>query len=278
MIRWCLLAVFALLPAGVAAAGDRAPQGYDDLGRQLRLSGNALRAALDDALPDGVRVVGVEAGYLAGQGVLVIVDLASPWYRLDGRDTDLAPELSSLEQIPDMVHEILTEMNIGLSRGEVAELQALRGIRDEQRALRAEQRALRARLREFRRERLRAPPDRAEALSREIDGLESEFAAAEARERALAADAETRRVDIDGLPARAPAALDRQTLDAAVARVVCGYGAGLELHDDAERLNVVVRRADATRYYVFPLDRVRSCAGDAAEPASLLEDSLRYDG
>ena len=268
MIRWCLLGVFALLPAGVAAAGDRAPQGYDDLGRQLRLSGNALRAALDDALPDGVRVVGVEAGYLAGQGVLVIVDLASPWYRLDGRDTDLAPELSSLEQIPDMVHEILTEMNIGLSRGEVAELQALRGIRDEQRA----------RLREFRRERLRAPPDRAEALSREIDGLEAELAAAEARERALTADAETRRVDIDGLPARAPAALDRQTLDAAVARVVCGYGAGLELHDDAERLNVVVRRADATRYYVFPLDRVRSCAGDAAEPASLLEDSLRYDG
>ena len=220
-------------------------------------------------------MVGVEAGYLAAQGVLVIVDLASPWYRLDARDVDLAPELSSLEQIPDMVHEILAEMNLGLSRGEVAELQALRSIRDQQQALRAEQRALRARLRELRRERLRAPPDRAQSLSRQIDALDSELAAADARERALAAEAGSLRVDIDGQPAAAPAAVDRQTLDAAVAGVVCRHGAGVELRDDPGRFNVVVRQADSTRYYVFPLDRVRACADD---PAALLEDGLRYDG
>lgn len=283
MTRWCLLTAVALvwgglLPAGAAAAGDRALQGYDELSRQLRAGGDRFRAGLEDALPDGVRVVGVEAGYLAGQGVLVIVDLASPWYRLDGGDIDLAPELSSLEQIPDMVHEILTEMNLGLSRGEVAELQALRRIGDEQRALRAEQRALRARLRELGRERLRAPPQQAEALSRELDALESELAAAQARERALAAEAEAVRAAIDEPPAGAPAAVDRPALDAAVAGVVCRNGADFETGDPGGRINVVVRRGDSTRYYVFPLDRVQACADGAADPALLLEESLRYDG
>lgn len=277
MIRWGLLAAAALLAAGAAAA-DRAPPGYEDLGSQLRAGGEAIRAALAEALPEDVRVVEVEAGYLAGQGLLVIADLANPWYRLDGPEVELAPDLSSLERIPDMVHEILAELNLGLSRREADELNALRGLRDAERAVRGEQRALRGRLRELGRERLRAGPDRAEPLTREIEAVEAELAAADAREQALAAEADGLRAAVDAPPARPQGTLDRQRLDSAVAGAVCTQAARFELPGDETRISVVVRRADATRYYVFELERVRACADGTVDAALLLEDSLRYDG
>lgn len=129
MKRWLLFrsllvtATSLTLPAPAPAASPRAPEDYPQIRRELRIGADVLRAALDDAVPESRRVVDVETGYLAGQGVLVIVDLVSPWLRIDGRSIDIAPEITGLERIPDMVHEILTELNLGLPRHQVEDLE-----------------------------------------------------------------------------------------------------------------------------------------------------------
>ena len=266
-------------PAAAPAASPREPDEYGQIRRELRIGSDVLRAALADALPESRRVLDVEAGYLAGQGVLVVVDLGSPWFRVGGRGIDVDPDLTSLEQIPAMVQEILDELNLGLSRHQVEDLKELREIREAQRAVRAEQRALRSQLREKRRTLQRTGDDRAaDVLRGEIDALQADFAAAEDEERTLEEDAATVRETVDR-PAdqAARAAAPAASLDVAVAEAVCGYGATFKSLAAQQRLNVLVRQARVSRYFVFEMAQVRKCQAGGMDAAELLGESLVYE-
>jgi len=192
-----LVALWAACGGATAADTTGTPPGPEPaLAEQLQRSRILLHRALDDALPQGLSVVEVETGYLAGQGLLVIADLVS-WYRRQGGALDLDDGITRLEQIPDMVHDILRELDLGLSRHQVDDLQALRGLRDEQQAVRAERRALRGELRELRRRRTAADADGAAAEVARLDGeltaLEARLEAAAERERRLEREAERKR-------------------------------------------------------------------------------------
>jgi hypothetical protein len=267
------------VPAAATAASARTPEDYAKIRRELRIGADVLRAALANAIPQSQRVVNVEAGYLAGQGVLVIVDLANPWFRFDHRSIDIDPEITRLEHIPDMVHDILADLNLGLSRHQVEDLKELREIRDAQRGVRAEQRALRSKLRELRRQ-LQRTGNAAEVdrLHTHIATLEADLAAAEDEERTLDQDAVIVRDTLDppspsaGDGADAPA-----SLDLAVAESVCSYGATFGSLSAGQHLNVLVRRAQVSRYYVFEMEQVRACRDGGLTPEGLLEAGFGYE-
>lgn len=265
----------AAASAPAQAPGDHTPAGYEGIAQELRLGREALRSTLEDTLPEGVTLVELETGYLAAQGLLVIADLARPWYRRGTLDLDA--DLSGLEEIPDMVHEILRELDLGLSRQQVDELEELRGLRDAERAARAEQRAIRGQLRELGRRRLLAEGAEARTLEGEIDTLEAELADAAARERDLEHRAERRVSERPpggtATPAPPPAAVDR-----AVAEALCRHGGAFGFAGDDEYANVVVRNGQESRYYVFTMTRVRACGTGDIEPQTLLERSLHYGG
>jgi len=275
-----LLTVAAATSGAAPAAGSREPDGYRQIDRELRIGADVLRAALADALPESRQVLEVEAGYLADQGVLVIVEMASPWFRIDGRRYDVDPRITSLEQIPAMVQEILGELELGLAPEQVEDLKELRAIRESQRGVRAEQRALRAQLREKRRALLRAgDTGAADALTHEIEALQAELAAVEEDERALEQDAVTVRDTLE-TPERRPNGDQNDApanLDDAIAESVCAYGATFKTLSGEQRVNVLVRQAGASRYYVFRMAEVRKCQEGDVTPEALLAESFVYE-
>jgi hypothetical protein len=276
-IRTLLLT--ALLWPGIGTAADppvSTPAPAATITAELEQASEFLRTALDDALAPGLTVVDVETGYLAGQGVLVIADLARPWYRLDGGAIDIDADITSLEQIPDLVHDVLRELDLGLSRHQVEDLQALRGLRDAQQAVRAERRALRGELRELRRQRMAAEAAGATAelaeLDRQLMALEAQLETAAERERSLEREAARQRgATTPAQPPVAPPAPAK--LDRAVSRAVCDNVIGFSAVAGDEHLNVVVRQADTSRYYVFALQRVRACQSGDIAAAELLAQS-----
>jgi Spy/CpxP family protein refolding chaperone len=284
MRRWLLAAAVLLnaataAPSAATAASARTPEDFAAIRREMRIGADVLRAALANALPESRRVVKVEAGYLAEQGVLVIVDLASPWFRFDPRSIDIDSEFTHLEHMPDMVQDILGELNLGLSRHQVADLKELREIRDAQRGVRAEQRALRRELRELRRQLQRAgSAAEADALHTRIETLETELAAAEDEERTLDQDAVVVRDTLDAPSPRAgDAAAAPARLDLAVAESVCSYGATFRSLSAGQHLNVLVRQAQVSRYYVFEMKQVRACRDGGLTPEEMLEAGFGYE-
>lgn len=272
----CAMLAAATMAPGVAAG--RVPDANEEIRRELRIGADVLRAALAEALPESRRVLDVDAGFLADQGVLVLVDVASPWFRLNPRGVDRDSEITSLEQIPDMVQEILSDLNIGLSRHQTEELTELRDIRDRQRAVRAEQRALRADIRGKRRQLLDADESTAAALEAQIDALEKDLAAADEDERILNADAAAARERLMVPPQAEGTAQPAVDLDQAVAGSVCAYGATFKSLDGGQRLNVLVRQPRESRYYVFQMARVRACQAGEITAEELLAESFAYDG
>lgn len=277
---WLLTVCSAGAPVSASGASDKPtdtqPAGYADMVRELRIGGDVLRSALADALPEDLRLVDVEAGYLADQGVLVIVDLARPWYRLDGTELEVDPEVLDLEHMPQMVQDILAELDVGLSRRQVGELAELRDIRDAQRSVRAEQRDLRARLRELGRDRLRSEGAAVVRLDTQIADLQARLAAAAAQQRRLEDDAGSVRRAFEAPLAGNGTQNAAADLDMAVAQTICGYGATFQSLEDGQRLNVVVRRGETSRYYVFAMAQVRGCREGAIDAAALVAASLRY--
>ncbi len=263
-----------------APAASRDPEGYPAMRRELRIGADVMRAALAESLPESLRVDRVEAGYLVEQGVLVLVELTRPWLRLQDGRVRIDPETARLEDIPDMIHDILAELDLGLTPHQQEELEELRAIRESARAVRAEQRALRAELRERRRALLRVEDaETAAAVGADIERLRAELEALNQEELELEREADAlRREMIEGLPAEEPeAGVEPTTVDDAVARAVCGYGATFRSVPADQRLDVVVREPEVTRYYVFRMDRVRACQAGDIDAQALLRQGYRYE-
>ena len=285
------LVVAACMIVGPAHAEP--PPHLDALKREMRIVEDVFDAALGDV--PGVRVGAVEADYLAGQGVLLSLSLRTPWLGPVGhgpmhgkrvvkiiRDRDMAVP------VPDMVHEILADLELNLDVPMLAhrsrDLSALRELREEQRALRNQQRKVRQRIWDARLGAGGAPAngdaaDAVAALEEERQRLEDEEDALEARVDAEYEKlASTREVAEEvEVSATADAAPDAD-FDTALARAVCDYGATLKSLPRDEHLSVRVRGRDGDTFHVFGFDDVIECQRGAVTPDELLGKGVSYSG
>lgn len=281
----------------VSPAHAEPPPHLDALQREMGIVEDVVEAALRDV--PGVRVGAVEADYLAGQGVLLSLSLRTPWLGPAGhsparpgpmhgtqvvriiRDQDMAVP------VPDMVHEILADLELNLDLPMFAhralDLSALRELREEQRALRNQQRKVRQRIWGARLE--MAEGDGAEdaaatvaALEEELQRLETEDDALEARIDAeyetLTASREAEEVEASATADASPAA----DFDTALARAVCDYAATLKSLPRDEHLSVRVRARDGVTFHVFTFDDVVACQRGAVTPKELLGKGVSYPG
>lgn len=277
------LVVAACLTVGPAHAEP--PPHLDALQREMRIVEDVFDAALGDV--PGVRVGAVEADYLAGQGVLLSLSLRTPWLGPTHgkrvvkiiRDRDMAVP------VPDMVHEILADLELNLDVPMFAhralDLSALRELRDEQRALRNQQRKVRqriwgARLQMAEGESGEDAADMVAALEAELQRLEDEDDALGARIDAeyeqLASTREVEEVEVSATAEAVPAA----DFDTALARAVCDYGATLKSLPRDEHLSVRVRERDGVTFHVFGFDDVIECQRGAVTPEELLGKGVSY--
>ena len=265
------------------------PSHLDPLKREMRIVEDVIDAALRDV--PGVRVGAVEADYLAGQGVLISLSLRTPWFgpRHGQRVVKIIRDQNMTVPVPDMVHEILADLELDLDIPMLAhrslDLSALRELREEQRALRNQQRKVRQRIWGTRLEMATGEGggegggdagDTVAALEEELRRLEEEDDALEARIDAeyenLRSAGDVAEVEVSAT-AEAPQAPD---FDNALAQAVCDYGATLKSLPRDEHLSVRVRERDGDTFHVFRFDDVVGCQRGAMTPGELLGKGVSY--
>ena len=279
------LLLAACMIAGPAHAEP--PPHLDALQREMRIVEEVIDAALRGA--PGVRIGAVETDYLAGQGVLISLSLRTPWLGpMHGkrvvkiiRDQDMAVP------VPDMVHEILADLELNLDVPILAhrslDLSGLRELREEQRALRNQQRKVRQRIWGARLEMAEGEGEEdaaanIAALEEELQRLETEEDALEARMDAeyeqLASAREVAEVGVSATADASPAA----DFDTTLAGALCDYGATLKSLPRDEHLSVRVRERDGDTFHVFRFDDVVACQRGAMTPGELLGKGVSYAG
>ena len=269
----------------VSQAHAEPPSHLDPLQREMRIVEDVIDAALRDV--PGVRVGAVEADYLAGQGVLISLSLRTPWFgpRHGQRVVRIIRDQDMAVPVPDMVHEILADLELDLDIPMLAhrsvDLSALRELREEQRALRNQQRKVRQRIWGTRLE--MAGGEGEEDAADTVAGLEEEMERLEAEDDALEAriDAEYEKlrsardvaeVEVSAT-AEAPPAAD---FDTTLVQAVCDYGATLKSLPRDEHLSVRVRERDGDTFHVFRFDDVVGCQRGAMTPDELLGKGVSY--
>ena len=278
-----VLLVVALALPGDASARETAE--LDAIQREARIVADVMKAALRSELSDGVRVTSVNAEYLAHQGVLVSVRLNAPWLTINDSDSSIAiaGEIN-LDEIPTMVENILSDLQIEVSPYEPEALEALRALRSEQRELRLEQRGIRAKLREKRRALVRAEDDGdREDVQEDIAELERELLAVDAQYDALAKDIDIQYEELrDYRSGRSgtsePTPQPKADVDALIARTACDYGATLKSLSADNYLTIALRRDDHNEYYAFKMDHISSCSQGDMRTERLLDLAYRYSG
>ena len=277
----------------VASAHAEAPAHLEALQQELRVAEDVIEAALDN-VPD-LRVSGVEADYLAGQGVLISLSVSTGWpgsgygrrvVRII-RDEDISVPM------PEMVHEILADLELDLPTmgRRPPDLAALRELRNEQRQLRNQQRKVRNRIWAARLDAATASDagdaGTVAALEGEMQRLEAEEDALEERidaeyERLAStrevAAAETVEQDEEARTGSAADGSSAADFDAALARVVCDYGATLKSLPREERLSLRVRERAGDTFHVFRFDDVIACQRGELTPEALLGNGVSYQG
>jgi len=273
---WLLL-VCVLMPALPAWAARDVPE-LKQMLTELDIAREIFRSAMTHAVGDRLRVTGVNAEYLPQQGALVSMSVVQPWIDVDAftdRSIDLGREVETLEDVPELVYEIMTELNIAIAPYDPELLEELRELREEQKVVRSAQRNLRATLRDTRRAKNRAE-DNAPELDEHIIELEAEL-------EALVEDYEALTAEIDDLYAvlqerhQDPALqASAATIDDAVAQSACNYGDTFKSLGSQEFLNLAIRLKEATRYYTFRMEMIHECRRGDITPERLLESSWQY--
>ena len=276
----------------VASAHAEAPAHLDALQQELRVAEDVIEAALDN-VPD-LRVSGVEADYLAGQGVLISLSVSTGWpgsgygrrvVRII-RDEDISVP------IPEMVHEILADLELDLPTmgRHPPNLAPLRELRSEQRELRNQQRKVRNRIWAARLDAATGSDagdaGTVAALEGEMQRLEAEEDALEERidaayERLASREVEAAETVEQDEEARTGSASDGTSapdFDTALARVVCDYGATLKSLPRGERLSLRVRRHAGDTFHVFRFEDVIACQRGEMTPETLLDNGVSYEG
>jgi len=250
--------------------------------RELRIAEDIFRSAMANSIGDPVKVINVEAQFLARQGVLVSMRVVVPWININEftrRSFDIGANIESLHDIPMMVHEILAELNIAVAPYDPDELEALRELRAEQRKLRNEQRDLRSKLRDARRKRNRQDDEDAiEDLDDEIADLENELNGLEDEYQLLDDDIDLQYQRLQDLRSNySNRSLSAANLSQAVGETVCNYGGTFKTLGSQQYLTVALELTDTTKYYVFKMEHIIACRRGDIGPEKLLERSYQYD-
>lgn len=300
-----VLALAASLPAASRepSAGGSA-RGFPSLEEPaaleaLRQEMNVAREVIPTALANtasGVRVVDTEAFYLAGQGVLLEMELVrrsrngSPpvWGSADGTGNF---EVSTIEQIPHVVQEIVTNVQLAIAPYQPEDLAELRELREEQREVRNRQRELRRELR-----RLRADHTRNNGLRRHdgqilpgaskdekaetIREREAELAALDDEYQLLERDIDAQYDRLRALRQNDPPATPEPPaadLTDAVTSVACDYGGTLKSLPDGEHLTLRLRRGRESTFYVFRKEDLVACRRESIAAPELLSRASIYE-
>lgn len=254
--------------------------------RELRIAEGVFRSAMSNSVPDRLRVTNVQAQFLARQGVLVSMDVFIPWINVDEftrRSINIGNEVESLHDIPELIHEIFSELNMLTSPMDSREYEYLRELRSEQRSLRNEQREVRAALRTMRRELRRLDDtdpaeDAREELNAEIADLEQSLNELDDAYVALDMEIDQEHERLKDIRSNyANRSLSSANLDEAVGETACNYGGTFKSLDTQQFLTVALVMSDLTKYYVFKMDQISACQRGDINPEKLLEMSFLYD-
>ena len=283
---WAALLCALAAAATTGPAHATPPAHLDALQQEMAVAEDVFRAALGNA--PGVRVWDVEADYLAAQGVLLSMAVRKGWFGAGrARLVKIIRDEEIGVPIPDMVHEILADLDIpGLAR-RAPGFEVLNELREQQRALRNQQRKVRHRIWQTRLdiatgEHEQESEDTVAALEAEIERLDAEHEALESR-----IDAEYQRLsagDTGGGQVETPAGQDATDpvpdadLEALLLQAVCDYGGTLKSLPEDEHLSLRVRESTRDVFYVFRFEDVVDCQRGSTTPAKLLEAGVSYEG
>ena len=276
MKEWTLLLALALSLSALPTPA-REVNNLDPISRELKVARDVFRSAMKNSLPDRIRVSNVRAQFLARQGVLVSMDIAVPWFDVDGfanRSVELSNDVESVHDLPELVNEILAELNVAMDQYPPEELTQLRALQAEQRGIRRTRSDLRGTLRSLRRALDGA--DDTDSLDLEIAEIESEIEALSDDHDQLDQEIDAENERISELSEESRLALSSVDIDEAVAETVCGYGATFKSLGSQQYLSIAVSRTDTVRYYVFLMEHVHDCRRGETTPARLLTRSYHY--
>ncbi len=270
----------AALPSQVSQA--RPVTELEPIVRELRIAEDVFRSAMANSIGGPVKIINVKSQFLARQGVLVSMRVVVPWIDVDEftrRSIDIGSDVESLHDIPEMVHEILAELNIAVAPYDPDELEALRDLRAEQRKLRNEQRDLRSKLRDVRRKRNREDDeDSVDDLDDEIADLDNELNGLEDEYQLLDDDIDEQYLRLQDLRSNySDRSLTEANLSQAVGETACNYGGTFKTLGSQQYLTVALELTDTTKYYVFKMEHIAACRRGEINPAKLLERSYLYD-
>lgn len=275
--------LFRLAVAGACLAWSTTlcAKSVDDIDtklQELQIARDVFKSAISHAVGPHLSVTGVNAEYLPQQGVLVTMNVVQPWIDVDQfteRSIELGNEVQTLHDVPELVYEIMTELNMAIAPYDPDLLGELRELREEQKVIRSAQRNLRSQLRGARRSKNRAEDDAVELdehiseLERELDALVDDYEALNNDIDALYAQLQARRSQ----PQSAGAAA---SIDEAVAETTCNYGDTFKSLGSDRFLTVAVRVAESTSYYAFQMEHVYDCRRGDISAARLLEHAWSY--
>lgn len=270
----------AALPSQVSQA--RPVTELEPIVRELRIAEDVFRSAMANSIGGPVKIINVKSQFLARQGVLVSMRVVVPWIDVDEftrRSIDIGSDVESLHDIPEMVHEILAELNIAVAPYDPDELEALRDLRAEQRKLRNEQRDLRSKLRDVRRKRNREDDeDSVDDLDDEIADLDNELNGLEDEYQLLDDDIDEQYLRLQDLRSNySDRSLTEANLSQAVGETACNYGGTFKTLGSQQYLTVALELTDTTKYYVFKMEHIAACRRGEINPVKLLERSYLYD-
>ena len=281
-----VLSASLLVIAFATQADAREIADIQDIKRETRIMSDVMRSALRDQLTRDVRVTSISAEYLARQGVHVAVTLNTPWLKIDDRGEptfDFHGDVTVVE-IPEMVSNILNDLQIHIPPYEPEALEDLKALREEQRELRRDSRDLRSTLRERRRELVRTDDeDDEEEIKRKIESLEKQLETVEVQYNELTSEIDATYEELKTPPAPPthqnvrddrPESVD---IPLVIAQTACDYGATLKSLKSDEFLNISVRRGKATEYFVFEMEHVRQCSRDNMRVDRLLDLAYTYE-
>lgn len=263
----------------VAAASNQ-PPALEALRHEMNVAREVIPTALANTA-QRVRVVDAEAIYLAGQGVLLDMDMAR-WPA--SRMGDF--EVTAIDQIPHVVQEIVANVQLAIAPYEPEDLAELRELREEQREVRNQQRELRRELRRLRAEHAREPDyigiplpgETKTVMAQGIREREAELEALDGEYQALERDIDKQYEQLRALrqsdaPAEEPATRD---LTDAVGTVACDYGGTLKSLPDDEHLTFRLRRGRESAFYVFRKEDLVACRRESIAAPELLSRASIY--
>lgn len=264
----------AIVLVGASAwAFARIPENLADLEREMNIFEDIVVATIRNSTDPDLLIRDIEAEYLAEQGVMISMEVARSWF--DQRDV-LATQRGLATRVPEMVHNILADLEISIAPFEPEALEELRELREEQRQLRREQRELRSSLREQRRR--RALSDNPNDIDHHIDDLKRQLAASEAEYDALEGDIDNtyeRLRDLRSMK-ELPREATADDLKVSIVEATCTYGGTLKSLPDDQHLTLVVKQGRLRTVYVFRQRDVNACSAEDIDAAELQARSYIY--